>query len=138
MSACIPPLVEFVYDQGVLVVEPQPDLDRAVCEGYEDELKAAIQSITADPDVRFVVADMSQTHYFSSALLGLLVGLWKITKRRRGAFVMCGLSPFGQTVLEVARLHNLWPIMGSRAEALKTVRAARQFRDVKLPPNSSV
>jgi anti-anti-sigma factor len=129
MKSCIPPLIEFIYEQDVLIVEPTCDLDRAVSEAYEVELKAAVQQQLADPELRYAVVDLNQTQFFGSALLGYLVALWKITRRRGGAMVMCGLSPFGRAVLEVAHLDKLWPIVRSRDEAVRRIKSARK-RDI--------
>jgi anti-anti-sigma factor len=126
MPTCLPPLVEFDYEHDLLIVEPKPDLNRATSTRYEDELKCTFHSLSADPEFRSVVVDLGQTHFFSSALLGFLIALWKITKRRGGGLAMCGVSAFGHSVLQVAHLHKLWPIVRSREDAIRSLLEASQ------------
>jgi len=68
-----------------------------------------------------LVLDLSQTTFFGSTFLELLVRAWKRLRERGGTMVFCGLHPFCAEVLEVTRLTTLWDVYPTRAEAVKAL-----------------
>ena len=72
--------------------------------------------------VRNLVLDFRRTDYYGSTALGFFVRLWKRVSGRGGQMVFCNLSPTETEILRTARLDRLWPLCGSREEALERIR----------------
>jgi anti-anti-sigma factor len=72
--------------------------------------------------VKNLVLDFRRTDYYGSTALGFFVRLWKRVSGRGGQMVFCNLSDHETEILRTARLDRLWPVCGSRAEALEQVR----------------
>ncbi|WP_373653569.1 DinB family protein [Schlesneria sp. DSM 10557] len=73
-----------------------------------------------------LIVDLAEAPFFGSSLLELIRVLWNDISRQGGRLVICNPSPVGREVLEVAKFHQIWPIMESREEA---------FIALSVPPN---
>jgi anti-anti-sigma regulatory factor len=82
-------------------------------EGVRDELR--------DGGHRALVVDLAQASYFGSSLLEAIRLLWNDVSTYGGRIALCNASEVGREVLEIAKFHHVWPIVGSRAEALQLV-----------------
>jgi anti-sigma B factor antagonist len=103
-------------DNGVTIVQLGPSyaaLDYDVLQDLGEVLLS--QASYADPPV--VVIDMTATSYVGSSFIELLVRAWKRLKHRDGMMALCGLQPFCQEVMRIARLDSIWPIYADRVEA---------------------
>jgi len=69
------------------------------------------------------VLDLSNTDYMGSSMLGLMVNVRQVIKQAGGTLVLCGMSPRLMHVFRTCSLHQLFTIVGTRAEAIK--RASR-------------
>ena len=67
--------------------------------------------------------DFADTDYYGSTALGLFMKLWKRVQTANGSMVFCNTSPHEREVLELTRLNNLWPVFGTREEAIQHLRA---------------
>lgn len=71
-----------------------------------------------------VVVDLSALPYFGSTVLEWILLIWRRVRESAGALVLLNPSPVGREVLEVARFSQLWPIVDTKEEALRLVRAS--------------
>ena len=76
---------------------------------------------TADPPL--VVLDLSQTGFFGSTFIELLVRAWKRLKERGGQLALCGLQPFCAEVMQITQLDSLWGNYPTREAAVASITA---------------
>lgn len=70
-----------------------------------------------------VVVDLAQAAYFGSSLLEAIRILWNDLSARGGRIALCNASEVGREVLLIAKFDHVWPLVGSRDEAIKVVTA---------------
>ena len=76
---------------------------------------------TADPPL--IVADLTQTKFFGSDFLSVLLHGWKQIKDGDGAkMVVCGLTPFATRIFDATQLDKVWDTYESRDEAVQALR----------------
>jgi anti-anti-sigma factor len=80
-----------------------------------------VYDLLNDPSVRNTVLDFQQTAYYGSSALAFFVRLWKKVSTRHGRMAFCNLSHQEKEILRLTKLDSLWPICGSREEAMQTV-----------------
>lgn len=69
------------------------------------------------------IIDLGALDYFGSIMLELLVVLWKRVSSRHGKLAICRVSEVGKEILQTAKFHTIWPILGTCDEALAAVDA---------------
>jgi anti-anti-sigma factor len=117
-------LFEVEQDGDVLVVTPTADLRELYYRDIEEGAGGILDRLGAG--VRGVVLDFHRTDYYGSTALGFFLRLWKRVSENGGRMAFCNVSEHEREVLAVTRLDTLWPICGSREEALKAVGTPRQ------------
>lgn len=70
-----------------------------------------------------LVIDLAHGDYLGTAMLGAIVKLWKRVSQRGGRLALCCVSENVAQVLRVTKLYTVWPIYGSRDQALTSVGA---------------
>jgi anti-anti-sigma factor len=68
-----------------------------------------------------LVIDLAQGDYLGTSMLGAMVKLWKRVSQRGGRLALCNVSESITQVLRVTKLQTVWPIYGSREQALAAV-----------------
>lgn len=116
-----PPVFDIEREGETLVVTPLMDLRELEYAHIEEAAAAVLDSVSAGP-ARDVVLDFRGTDYYGSTALGFFVKLWKRVRGRGGNMAFCNLSAHEREILAVTGLDRLWPICGTRAEALAAVR----------------
>jgi len=105
----------------VVVVTPTADLREFE---YRD-IEAAAQvllDLLGTAGVKRVVLDFHKTDFYGSTALGFFLRLWKRVSAQGGRMAFCNVSEQEREVLAVTRLDGIWPICGSKEEALTAVR----------------
>ena len=115
------PLFEVEWDGDTLVVTPSGDLGELQGEAIEAEGRRLLGLLDA-PGTRNLVLDFSRTDYLGSTALGLLFRLWARVRIRGGRVAACNLSEHEREILKAADCDRLWPLHGTRGEALRAVR----------------
>ena len=90
----------------------------------EDEIHGEwtdLLSRVNEPDVKHVVLDFGSMEYFGSNVLEFVVQLGKRLKAKDGRLAICNATPVGNEILSVMRFDRLYPVVATRADALKTV-----------------
>ena len=95
-------------EAGFVVVE---FADSRISEGsIVDAIQAALtQLLESDPQQKIVI-DFQRVELMSSAMLGVLVRLYRDLAENGGRMVLCGLQPPIQKVFELTRLDQLFRI----------------------------
>ena len=75
---------------------------------------------------RTVIVDLTPLNYMGSALVALIVRVWKVVKERDGQLVVVNRDPLVFEVLRIAGLHNLWTIVETREEAFDAAGVSPQ------------
>ena len=68
-----------------------------------------------------LVIDLAAATYFGSSLLEAIRILWNDISAVGGHIALCNASEIGREVLEIAKFDKVWPLLNSRAEALRIV-----------------
>jgi anti-anti-sigma factor len=119
MTTCMP-LFEIRRKGDTMVVSPAADLGELDSLSIEAAARGVLRLWHSLP-VRNVVLDFRRTDYVSSTALGLLAGLWKAVRHRRGRMVLCNVSEHLREILTVCGLDRLWPAYPSDEAALTAV-----------------
>lgn len=100
---------------GVTVVGfAEPDLDSEVkIHAAGDRINALLEAGQSR-----LLLDFEGVRYVGSSMLGRLVALNRRATKARGRLALCGMSPYLQTVFEVARLDRVLTIRHDVNEAL--------------------
>jgi hypothetical protein len=80
----------------------------------EDDVRDEWDALLTQLDThhaRNAVIDLGALDYFGSIML------------RRGKLAICRVSEVGKEILQTAKFHTIWPIVGTRDEALAAVGA---------------
>jgi anti-sigma B factor antagonist len=65
-----------------------------------------------------LLIDLAQGNYLGTAMLGAMVKLWKRVSQHGGQLALCNVSEGVLMVLRATKLQTVWPIYGTREEAI--------------------
>jgi anti-anti-sigma factor len=119
----MPAIPQAASCNGVAVLELGPEY-RLIDEPRIGSLQGGFEQRLRESELRPVVLDLSQVTWACSSFLGLLARWWRQLADRGGAgLAICGLNPALRDRLVVTGLTALWPVYGTRDEAIAAVRA---------------
>jgi anti-anti-sigma factor len=121
MAETVADLFEVDREGETVVVTPLADLG---CLAYP-ELEAGASELLGlldQPPARHLVLDFHRAAYDGSTVLPFFLKLWLRVSRRSGRMALCNVSEHERDLLRVTKLDELWPVCGSRGEALAAVR----------------
>jgi anti-anti-sigma factor len=104
------------FHDGVLTVVPLGDFDSFRWPEMEDASKVIFEIIRREPAVKILV-DMSRLEQCGSALLGIMLRVWKTVSPQSGVLAFCSVSSEVADTLQQTRLDTLWAIYPSREAA---------------------
>lgn len=90
-------------------------LDEEAIEGAEEQIFAAFR----DDERPRLVVDLSQTNYFGSTFIEMLLRAWRHVHHVGGQFAIGGISDCSKEILLTARLDTLWHLYDSPDEAVR-------------------
>lgn len=111
---------QFIRKNSTAIIALSGHVGSSNCHEFQAEC-GHLQERLECRQVRNVVVDCSASAGLGCAALGLLLRLWKTTRRCHGQFSMCSLSRENLDLLRVVKLDGLWPIYDSRAAAIDAV-----------------
>jgi anti-sigma B factor antagonist len=85
------------------------------------EVGAFLLDLTAQEDLHNLIIDLSETTFFGSGLLAIILRVYSRLNARSGQLALCELRPHCREVLRTTRLDTLWPVYDSRAEAVSAL-----------------
>jgi anti-sigma B factor antagonist len=106
----------------LIIVIPSPALE----EMDPGQIEEAAEVILAPLDgevLPLVIIDLSKVDYFGSTFLSVLLRCWKKTQAKGGLMVLTGVSLRARELLRVTSLDMVWPIYGTRREAIDALLA---------------
>lgn len=123
MTAPPPALFEPEDYENVWVLTPQDNLGELNFQQLSLDADRLLEVYGQSSGRRDVVIDFGRTSYFGSSTISVLLRIWKRVSERNSRMALCNLSPDELEILEVVRLHEIWPICGSREAAIAAVTA---------------
>lgn len=70
-----------------------------------------------------VVVDLSQLPFFGSLFLSVLLRCHKLVTSKGGMMVLAGVSEKSRELFHITKLDLIWPIYGTRQEAIESLLA---------------
>jgi anti-anti-sigma factor len=104
------------FHRGVLVVVPLGDFESFRWPEMEDASKVIFEIIRREPTVKILV-DMSRLRQCGSALLGIMLRVWKTVSPQSGVLAFCNVNAEVADTLQQTRLDTLWAIYPNRDAA---------------------
>jgi anti-anti-sigma factor len=89
----------------------------------EEQVATLIMSPIRRQELPMVVFDLSAVDYFGSMFLALLLRCWKTVQAKGGEMVLSGVSDRAKELLRITSLDMVWPIYGTRREAMEALSA---------------
>ena len=101
-------MLDYEKENGTVRVRLAGDLDhrRAV------EIRGELDSLIADPSVRRLVFDLTGLEFMDSSGIGMMIGRYKLMKRRGGSVAVV---PGGARVDRIMELSGLYEIIEKMA-----------------------
>lgn len=116
----LPKFFEAATDGSTLIVSSLGSLGSLAGEEIAYELTDLLEQFDK-PELTRVVIDLQKASYFGTSMLQVMTALWKRVRAKGGRLALCNVSETGLEILHVTRFDTLWPICGSREEALQEV-----------------
>jgi anti-sigma B factor antagonist len=104
------------FHEGVLTVVPLGDFDSFRWPEMENASKMIFEFIRNEPAVKILV-DMSRLGQCGSALLGIMLRVWKTVSPQNGVLAFCNVNSEVADILQQTRLDTLWAIYPNREAA---------------------
>lgn len=106
-------LIGRIEGADVLVVELREDnLDASNVREFRDAMQSLMQERSR------VVLDMAGVKFIDSSGLGALISCLRQTNSRKGDFRLCELSRTVHALFELMRMHRVFTLHSSRADAV--------------------
>lgn len=108
----------FEQGNGYSVITLTPQLNDAQWSDIEKVGSDLLDQLKNQKSNAFIV-DLSSLSYMGSAMVALIVRLWKSVKDEKGRMVVVNREKLVYEVLELAGLHKIWTIVETREEAIR-------------------
>lgn len=111
--------MDFTVNQGNGTAVVKTNVDRLNASNAS-ELKAELVLLSKN-HVNNIVIDMSKTKYCDSSGLSAILVANRMCKDTNGKFVLCGLMPNVQKLIEIAQLDRVLTVVSSESEAMAII-----------------
>jgi len=111
-------------DRGVLAVTLRPELNEVPWTDIERIGSGIVGRVSSQAKPR-VLVDLTELNHMGSAMVALVVRIWKATTEQHGRMIVVNRSDLVGEVLQISGLANKWTIVSSRDEALREFGASR-------------
>ncbi len=115
-----PKLFKTITAGPVLIVELLGVVSSLADTAVLQELQEVRTELRAGGHTALVI-DLAAATYFGSSLLEAIRILWNDLSAVGGHIALCNASEVGREVLEIAKFDKVWPLVGSRDEAIQIV-----------------
>ena len=109
---------------GCTIISLLPELNNVQWADIEQVGTNALAQLEASRTPALLV-DLSELEYMGSAMVALIVRLWKAVQKRGGRMVVVNRHQLVFEVLKLAGLHTVWTIVETRDDAFKQLRIRR-------------
>lgn len=118
-----------------------PELNKAPWGDIDNIGTSVVERMNAKMDASrqkpgFIV-DLSALNYMGSAMVALVVRLWKASKEKGAKMVVINNDPMVLEVLELAGLSQVWTIVGTREEALRALGVVDKPQNAASPASTA-
>lgn len=72
-----------------------------------DRVRASIDALIADPNIKRLVLDMKKLTFMDSSGIGVIIGRYRILSRRKGSIAIRGASPQIDRIFKMAGLYQI-------------------------------
>lgn len=110
----------FESTEGYSVVSLQPELNDAQWSDFERIGSEILEKLDSMQTPAFLI-DLSSLSYMGSAMVALIVRVWKSIRERNGRMVVVNQHDMVFEVMKLAGLHTVWTIVGTRDEAVQAL-----------------
>ncbi len=117
----------FESSAGYSIISLQPELNDAQWSEIEKIGTDILGQLGSIKSPAFIV-DLSSLTYMGSAMVALIVRLWKSVKEGDGNMVVVNKEQMVFEVLKLAGLHNVWSIVETREQAVAELGMGSVFR----------
>jgi len=117
--------VQVRHLDNIAVIDCTGDVDLYSSPRLREALLAEIKT-----DGPSVLVDMANVSYIDSSGIATLVEGLLLSRKTKTSFGLYGLRSNARSVLELARLHQVFVIFGTEAEALEGIGSVAPFEGV--------
>ena len=93
--------------------------------GTTDRIGSEIEGRFSQSRPTSLLVDLSHLTYIGSAMVALMVRVWKVVQARGGRMVVVANHPQVLEVLRIAGLEQIWTITPTRGEGVRALGASR-------------
>jgi anti-anti-sigma factor len=111
-------------DRGVMAVTLRPELNEVPWTDIE-RIGSGVVSRVASRDRPRVLVDLSDLSHMGSAMVALVVRIWKAASEKGGRMIVVNRHELVAEVLQISGLAGKWTIVPTRHEALASFDGAR-------------
>ena len=115
----------FETADGCAIITLLPAINDSPWSEIEQTGNRLLEQVRNSP-ARTVIVDLTPLNYMGSALVALIVRVWKVVKERDGQLIVVNREPLVLEVLRIAGLQNLWTIVETREEAFDAAGVSPQ------------
>lgn len=113
-------------DRGVLAVTLRPELNEVPWTDIERIGSGIVGRVSSQAKPR-VLVDLTELNHMGSAMVALVVRIWKAATEQNGRMVVVNRSELVGEVLQISGLANKWTIVPTRDDALREFGAGGGF-----------
>ncbi len=117
---------------GVMLIQPIGRLDSSQIARFQEVVMGQVQTGRHD-----VILDFEQLTFLSSSALRILLGAGREAKKKKNAFLLCGLRPHITDLMKTAGFDRLLQIRATTAEAIRYVAETRGTNASVAPADST-
>ena len=110
---------------NVSIVDCSGDMDLYSCPRLREVLLREMRS-----GIPSVLVNMSEVTYIDSSGIATLVEGLQLSRETKTRFGLYGLRTGARSVLELARLHNMFNIFANEPEALEKISSVQPFAGI--------
>ena len=104
---------------NVIVVAPTGHIDHTAADGFEEALKPFVEQCASGNN--FLVLDLSQVEYMSSAGLRVLMAADRKLADRNDAIAVAGMQSEMREIFEISRFHMIFKTFDNVRDALEAL-----------------
>ncbi len=121
----------FEDGDGYSILALSPELNQVQWAEIEKIGSDVLDRLSDQKSPAFLI-DLSALNYMGSALVALIVRIWKSIKEHDGRMVIVNRHQLVFEVLKLAGLHKLWSIVETREEGIEELGLTKSFRGGSL------
>lgn len=105
-----------------LIIAPNQNIGSLIESRIQTEWQDILSRLD-DGNIKHVVFDLKMIRYLGSAMIEVMLLIWKRIHKGGGQLAVCNVSLIAKEVLELSNLLAIWLICPSREDALDAVRS---------------